>query len=129
MTDIDGHDEMSTLDIDSTGAVVDPNRSHASALQGSDHGDGIRRITFDTESVCPRCHWRLTDSDVRAGWSWTQNDYCTTCPSCNNRFVPRFQVCFVRYFPLSFFFVCFSIITQIYLILASLFTRFCSFLG
>ena len=40
-------------------------------------------LTLDMlRETCPSCEFRLSDIDVRSGWTSSENDYTTSCPVC-----------------------------------------------
>lgn len=50
-------------------------------------------ISIDTDNErCPKCDTMMIDDEVVAGWSPDPNDYCTTCITCQTKFVPKFCV-------------------------------------
>jgi len=51
-------------------------------------------IVIDTESdSCPKCAQVLSNDEIIVGWTpCASKEYQTTCPSCKNKFVPKFSV-------------------------------------
>jgi len=50
-------------------------------------------ISIDTDNErCPKCDTYLLDDDVVCGWTPNPQNYTTQCPTCKNRFVPKFRV-------------------------------------
>jgi hypothetical protein len=57
----------------------------------------LPRLVLDTlRETCPECGRKLTDTDIRSGWTSSLHNYTTTCPYCppavRPRFVARFSV-------------------------------------
>jgi len=50
-------------------------------------------ISIDHENVCPKCAHVLDEGKVVRGWTpCATNNYHTTCPTCQHKFVPQFAV-------------------------------------
>jgi len=50
-------------------------------------------LSIDNENACPKCAAVLNENAVSAGWTpCASNEYQTKCPSCHNKFVPKFSV-------------------------------------
>lgn len=50
-------------------------------------------ISIDTDDEkCPKCGTVLLDDDVVRGWVSDAQSYTTSCPTCTNKFVPKFRV-------------------------------------
>lgn len=50
------------------------------------------RFSFDIRDLCPNCNFELNDQDIRNGWTLSTQEYRTSCPQCQIKFVPRFTV-------------------------------------
>jgi len=48
-------------------------------------------IDIDRES-CPKCQFQMSGENIRMGWGRDPNDYTTTCPKCQRKFVAFFTV-------------------------------------
>lgn len=50
-------------------------------------------ISIDHENVCPKCAHVLDEEKVVRGWTpCAANNYHTSCPTCQHKFVPKFAV-------------------------------------
>jgi hypothetical protein len=50
-------------------------------------------ISIDAENVCPKCAHVLDEGEVVRGWTpCASNNYHTSCPTCQHKFVPKFAV-------------------------------------
>eukprot|EP00984_Skeletonema_dohrnii_P021578 scaffold10823_cov126-Skeletonema_dohrnii-CCMP3373.AAC.2 len=50
-------------------------------------------ISIDHENVCPKCAHVLDEEMVVRGWTpCAANNYHTSCPTCQHKFVPKFAV-------------------------------------
>eukprot|EP01080_Neovahlkampfia_damariscottae_P006599 gene6599-10762_t len=54
--------------------------------------DLFSRIVIDTNHKCENCSLMLTINDIHNGWSTNANDYRTTCPRCDVKFVASFTI-------------------------------------
>jgi hypothetical protein len=54
--------------------------------------NSFAKIIIKTSDQCHNCSLNLTDTEIRSGWSSNPNDYRTTCPRCQVKFVASFTI-------------------------------------